>query len=336
MLVDQGRPQTGSSVGSGSAVQTPATATSRPPATSPRPLRPCRGECVSGLFALFCDDVDSEAHCPDEGSCCVTGSPAPPARDPKPTTQFGGGPPTTTTTTTTTTTSRPTTTTSQVPLPRCPGFCLINIMAAFCECPSVLIAHTSNCQRGSVCYDNTRGHHTTSATPSRPRPRPPVTTSTTTTTPAPADDRPECTGSCIVSYLSFTCFRNAEMTDLFRCRKSGTQCCAPKSVIREQLEQKQGGSSQLSRNDTVPAHYLPPPPHPVPTHVPGSSTTPRPPVYSKYVCGAKGTARQGRVVGGEDGDPAEWCWQVALINSLNQYFCGGALIGTQWVLTAAH
>jgi len=46
--------------------------------------------------------------------------------------------------------------------------------------------------------------------------------------------------------------------------------------------------------------------------------------------------RRGRVVGGEDGENGEWCWQVALINSLNQYLCGGALIGTQWVLTAAH
>lgn len=28
------------------------------------------------------------------------------------------------------------------------------------------------------------------------------------------------------------------MTDLFKCKKSGTQCCAPKSVIREHLERK--------------------------------------------------------------------------------------------------
>lgn len=81
-----------------------------------------------------------------------------------------------------------------------------------------------------------------------------------------------------------------------------------------------------------------------------TTTTILPPttsVYSKYVCGVKGTSRgaikarsdlnrEGRVVGGEDSDPYEWCWQVALINSKNQYLCGGALIGSQWVLTAAH
>jgi hypothetical protein len=34
-------------------------------------LNECEGECVSGLFALFCDDIDTNAFCPNEGSCCM-------------------------------------------------------------------------------------------------------------------------------------------------------------------------------------------------------------------------------------------------------------------------
>ena len=34
------------------------------------------------------------------------------------------------------------------------------------------------------------------------------------------------------------------------------------------------------------------------------------PVTNKYVCGVKGTYRSGRVVGGEDATPGEWCWQA--------------------------
>ena len=47
------------------------------------------------------------------------------------------------------------------------------------------------------------------------------------------------------------------------------------------------------------------------------ATTPRPLIIpsaiNKYTCGIKGTnRRRGRVVGGADGAPGEWCWQVQL------------------------
>lgn len=340
-------------------------------------------------------------------------------------------------------------------------------MAAFCERPSEIIPHTANCKRGSICCDNTKAPVTRPA-PKRPPPPPTTTTTQAPTTTAAPDPREECPGSCIVSLLSFTCFRNAEMTDLFKCKKSGTQCCAPKSKIQE----VQMAAGKIKPNDTTNyppppppqnvAQPYPPPPQPLPpaqqpqpqpgygppvmNSYPGpvsnniyeipqtqppvhhlsqpvyeplpTTTTSRPQVYSKYVCGVKGTSRgarsflsriemehsssrrsgrhielesiyrsksterlvlghsivpipiiysdhndtvpedlihhpsisrtnsttskywnshrKGRVVGGEDGDNGEWCWQVALINSLNQYLCGAALIGTQWVLTAAH
>lgn len=47
-----------------------------------------------------------------------------------------------------------------------------------------------------------------------------------------------------------------------------------------------------------------------------------------------------RIVGGQEADPGEWPWQVALVQSggdtYNGQFCGGSLIAANWVLTAAH
>ncbi|XP_063366342.1 protein masquerade [Cydia amplana] len=291
----------------------PSTAltTTTAPSKYKGPTRKCRGDCISGLFALLCDHVDEEAYCPGEGTCCAT--------EPKGEQTTTRRPPTT---------PRPTT---PAPLPRCPGYCLLNIMAAFCERPAVLVSHTQCKTSGSVCCDNM---------PPRTTQRP--TTTTPSTTPAPADPRPDCPGSCIVSLLSFTCFRNAEMTEVFKCKKAGTQCCAPKSKVLE--------ATGVQRNDTYPLatpQYEPytTTPQPTPMTVPYEptygSTIRVPEKYNKYVCGVKGTSsrssrRLGRVMGGEDGERGEWCWQVALINSLNQYLCGAALIGTQWVLTAAH
>ncbi|CAD7083355.1 unnamed protein product [Hermetia illucens] len=425
-----------------------------------QPQKKCRGECVSELFALLCDDIDPQAHCSGGGRCCINKGDEPATvtkieekiviTTPKPTinpivsavsenlfSQI------------LTLAENTLTSTNQVApaqLPKCPGFCLLTLMTAFCERPSVLIASTSTCKKGSVCCDNTRGPRPTGPPLRRPPQQPPPNYQPAFIAPTPSPDpREECPGSCIVSLLSFTCFRNAEMTDLFKCKKSGQMCCAPKSKIQE----KQG---YIFRNDTFtypynqqyqpvtsPQGVPPPPPNsiyqtngaPAPMLTPATTppttttstttTTPRPPVYSKYVCGVKGTARaarsimldsetfrrekgglakrqipdlgasyyhlnktterlvlgteivpiqihndklgdlvnadfarslqlreesqrpepltkfrRGRVVGGEDGENGEWCWQVALINSLNQYLCGAALIGTQWVLTAAH
>ncbi|KAG9508942.1 Protein masquerade, partial [Fragariocoptes setiger] len=59
-------------------------------------------------------------------------------------------------------------------------------------------------------------------------------------------------------------------------------------------------------------------------------------------CGVLGGTKQqrqptGRVIGGSDAPNRNaWCWQAALMNSQDQYVCGGALIESQWVLTAAH
>jgi kallikrein len=193
--------------------------------------------------------------------------------------------------------------------------------------------------------------------------------------------KPDCPGTCIGSVLSFTCFSNAALTELFLCEDSKI-CCSPKTAIQEreldliriernnkyqdyqQTQQRHsnniyaikrndssqhGGHNNRYPSNSVPGQHRP---RPLPPQT-GSGqdligpdddyTNPQSlvpsvdtPETNKYVCGVKGTYRSGRVVGGEDGAPGEWCWQVALINSLNQYLCGGALIGTQWVLTAAH
>ena len=91
------------------------------------------------------------------------------------------------------------------------------------------------------------------------------------------------------------------MTDIFKCnKKSGTQCCAPKSKIQEH---------QLRHNASIPYpgpfnhivgydHYATPAPAPIHLNTfsyetQQTTTTSRPPIYSKYVCGVKGTSRNG-------------------------------------------
>merc|ERR1719348_2938401 len=59
----------------------------------------------------------------------------------------------------------------------------------------------------------------------------------------------------------------------------------------------------------------------------------------KAVCGIEGPPAkeeaEGKIVGGHEAQPNQWPWQVALFID-NAWFCGGALISENWVLTAAH
>ncbi|XP_076356610.1 uncharacterized protein LOC143249901 [Tachypleus tridentatus] len=137
--------------------------------------------------------------------------------------------------------------------------------------------------------------------------------------------RPVCPGPCVATFLRFTCFGNNVIYPGFGCSEKDHVCCAPVIDIKRYEQSLQfNGAPVLDTTTPTPS-----------TSPPKKSTTRRP---NPYVCGIKGTKRRAgaRVVGGFDSSPGEWCWQVALINSQNQYLCGGALIGTQWVLTAAH
>jgi len=57
----------------------------------------------------------------------------------------------------------------------------------------------------------------------------------------------------------------------------------------------------------------------------------------KETCGIEGPPgkAEGRIVGGVEAEPNQWPWQVALFID-DAWFCGGAIISENWVVTAAH
>ncbi|XP_053207718.1 uncharacterized protein LOC128391794 [Panonychus citri] len=151
---------------------------------------------------------------------------------------------------------------------------------------------------------------------------------------------PFCPGPCIAPFFRFTCFGGNSIYPKFFCAKQGQICCADlndiqtyeanikanNGVWKPSIPSKINSSSlDESSSVTTPTIILPP-------------VKPPPRQATPYSCGFKGNQRREspRIVGGNDALPGEWCWHVALINADNQYICGGALIGSQWILTAAH
>lgn len=55
------------------------------------------------------------------------------------------------------------------------------------------------------------------------------------------------------------------------------------------------------------------------------------------VCGRPNPHLNPRIVGGADASEGAWPWMVSLHNTTyQQHFCGGSLISSEWVVTAAH
>ncbi|PNF21283.1 hypothetical protein B7P43_G02141 [Cryptotermes secundus] len=76
--------------------------------------------------------------------------------------------------------------------------------------------------------------------------------------------------------------------------------------------------------------------HPTPKPPPVKPPAPVPAVIADASCGAKnGNQEQERIVGGHNAELGEWPWIAALFNGGRQ-FCGGSLIDSTHILTAAH
>ena len=54
-------------------------------------------------------------------------------------------------------------------------------------------------------------------------------------------------------------------------------------------------------------------------------------------CGRRTLTTRGRIVGGKKVEAGSFPWQASLWNTrTDKHFCGGSLVASRWVVTAAH
>lgn len=68
----------------------------------------------------------------------------------------------------------------------------------------------------------------------------------------------------------------------------------------------------------------------------GDTKTVNPPGCGKPTPSRFGNRDPSKIVGGTEATKGYWNWQVSLTRNLLGQFCGGSLINSQWILTAAH
>ena len=105
----------------------------------------CDGTCVSQLFSLLCDEIDTNKSCSNGGTCCID--------------------------------HQPTITTTPNSMPECLGTCIPTFLSGVCARPSELILKTLNCMPGTICcyfLDFHPASERPNISPSLPPPPPPI------------------------------------------------------------------------------------------------------------------------------------------------------------------
>jgi len=67
-----------------------------------------------------------------------------------------------------------------------------------------------------------------------------------------------------------------------------------------------------------------------------TTTTAAPPVGGTCKCGQANTGSRNKIVGGVETQENEYPWQVMLTDQYSNFFCGGSIISSKEILTAAH
>jgi len=118
------------------------------------------------------------------------------------------------------------------------------------------------------------------------------------------------------------------------CFRDNLSDCPGANRYGTQLRERDCGSTPTSKTSTISTQATP-------------STQPTKPstgsTINEPICGTRGTSlahpvlNPQHIVGGQNALPGDWPWQVGIASRGSRFiYCGGTLISSQWVVSAAH